>query len=94
MNLWEPRWRSTWQQPLHLIRFRTSLAFTGYRLVARQSSVYRVDRTRINGSDSSSIGRMFAVVDGGVMLPAEKDQVDEGGDAAVGPMDDVMSVAP
>ena len=37
---------------------------------------------------------MFAVVDRRVVPSAEENQVDEGGDAAVRPVDDVVGVAP
>jgi len=44
--------------------------------------------------DPSPVGWVFAVVDGGVVFAAEEDQVDEGGDTTVGPVDDVVGVAP
>jgi len=37
---------------------------------------------------------VFAFVDGYVVLSAQQDQVDQGGDAAVGPVDDVVGIAP
>ncbi len=36
---------------------------------------------------------MYAVVDGGVALPVEEDQIDESGDTSVGPVDDAVIAA-